>query len=234
MDFLLCSVVKGMQRDKTLFSGLLLFSIIITISSCASLPPPVVQPPESDYVIASWYGPKFHGRPTASGERFNMYAMTCAHKQFPFGTRLRVTNPDNNRSVIVTVNDRGPFIKGRDLDLSYAAAKEIGLIRKGVGRVRIQYLGRDMRYAKRVTRTTPSSKGPYTIQVGSFRDRANAERLMQGLKISYQNVYISTALIDGKQYYRVRIGTFSNKDRAFSFANSLAQEGYNIFISIKD
>jgi len=92
------------------------------------------------YVVASWYGKKFNGRTTASGERFNMYAMTCAHRTFRFGTKLRVTNPDNNKSVVVTVNDRGPFIKGRTLDLSYGAAKKIGLIRKGVGRVKMEYL----------------------------------------------------------------------------------------------
>jgi rare lipoprotein A len=69
-----------------------------------------------------------------------MYAMTCAHKTLKFGTKLRVTNPDNNKSVIVTVNDRGPFIRGRDLDLSYGAAKEIGLMEKGVGRVKIEYV----------------------------------------------------------------------------------------------
>ena len=88
--------------------------------------------------MASWYGKKFNGRLTASGKRFNMHAMTCAHKTLKFGTKLRVTNPDNNKSVIVVVNDRGPFIRGRDLDLSYGAAKKIGMVKKGVGRVKIE------------------------------------------------------------------------------------------------
>ena len=87
---------------------------------------------------ASWYGHKFNGRLTASGERFDMYAMTCAHKTLKFGSKLRVTNPDNNKSVIVTVNDRGPFIRGRDLDLSYGAAKKIGIVKKGVARVKME------------------------------------------------------------------------------------------------
>jgi rare lipoprotein A len=207
--------------------------VLLYLSSCASSPPAVVQPPSEDYVVASWYGKKFHGRPTASGERYNMYDFTCAHKQFPFGTRLRVTNVRNNRSVIVKVNDRGPFIRGRDLDLSYAAARQIGLVKAGVGRVRIQHLGRDVRYVKRITYTPRAASGPLTIQLGSFRDEDNARRLMQGLKKNYQDVYINTTVLYGQKYYRVRIGTFSNRDSANSFAQTLAQEGYSIFITKK-
>ncbi|MCK5426449.1 MAG: septal ring lytic transglycosylase RlpA family protein [Thermodesulfovibrionia bacterium] len=207
--------------------------VLLYFSSCASSPPAVVQPPASDYVVASWYGKKFHGRLTASGERYNMYDFTCAHKQFPFGTRLRVTNVRNNRSVIVKVNDRGPFIRGRDIDLSYAAARQIGLVKAGVGRVRIQHLGRDVRYVKRITYTPRAATGPLTIQLGSFKDEHNARRLMQGLKMNYQDVYINTTVLYGQKYYRVRIGTFSNRESANSFAQTLAQEGYSIFITKK-
>lgn len=83
--------------------------------------------------IASWYGPGFNGRKTASGERFNMHKLTAAHKTLPFGTVLEITNPENNKSITVKVNDRGPFIKGRVLDLSYAAAKAIGILGAGHG-----------------------------------------------------------------------------------------------------
>jgi rare lipoprotein A len=114
---------------------------IAVLSSCASAPYVDHSPGErGTYVVASWYGKKFNGRPTASGKRFDMYAMTCAHKTFKFGTKLRVTNPDNNKSVIVTVNDRGPFIRGRDLDLSYGAAKKIGIVKKGVARVKMEHI----------------------------------------------------------------------------------------------
>ncbi|UCH80873.1 MAG: septal ring lytic transglycosylase RlpA family protein [Nitrospiraceae bacterium] len=114
---------------------------ITVLSSCASAPHVDHSPGErGTYVVASWYGKKFNGRPTASGKRFDMYAMTCAHKTFKFGTKLRVTNPDNNKSVIVTVNDRGPFIRGRDLDLSYGAAKKIGIVKKGVAKVKIEHI----------------------------------------------------------------------------------------------
>ena len=90
--------------------------------------------------IASWYGPKFHGRKTASGEKFNMYKLTAAHNFLPFGTIVRVVNLANGRSVIVRINDRGPFKKGRIIDLSYAAAKRIGIISKGTEKVKIEVI----------------------------------------------------------------------------------------------
>jgi rare lipoprotein A len=162
-----------------------------------------------------------------------MYGLTAAHKTMKFGTRLSVTNPDNNRSVTVTVNDRGPFIAGRDLDLSYGAAKAIGLTEKGVGRVKIEFLGRDTRYVKRIAFTpskTPISGG-VTIQVGSFTEESRAYRLKQGLEIRYKDVYISTAYIKGTKYYRVQIGKYSNYGSAYSVATKLAEEGYSTFIT---
>ncbi len=219
-------------NKKNIISLLVIICCFFFLSSCASVPPRVYSP-GSDYVTASWYGPKFHGRPTASGEKFNMYAMTCAHKKFPFGTKLRVTNPVNNKSVVVTVNDRGPFIPGRDLDLSYAAAKKIGLTSEGVGRVRIEYLGRDMHYVKRVTFKPSVSSGHLTIQVGSFSEKSRAYRLKQGLEIKYSDVYITTVYLKGRKYYRVRIGRFNDSDSAYSFAEKLADEGYNTLVTAR-
>lgn len=89
-------------------------------------------------MVASWYGQKYHGRQTASGAVFDMYGLTAAHKTLPFGTRLRVTHPANRRSVVVEINDRGPFIKGRDLDLSLGAARALTMVDEGVARVRIE------------------------------------------------------------------------------------------------
>ena len=89
---------------------------------------------------ASWYGPKFHGKLTANGEIYDQMALTAAHKSLSFGTLLKVTNPRNGRSVIVRINDRGPYVEGRDLDLSKAAAIELGMLKKGVGRVKIEEL----------------------------------------------------------------------------------------------
>ncbi len=91
-----------------------------------------------EYGIASYYGSSFHGRETASGEIFNKWDYTCAHKRLPFGTKLKVRNVKNRKSVIVRVNDRGPFVKGRIIDLSYAAAMRLGMIKQGTARVRIE------------------------------------------------------------------------------------------------
>ncbi len=92
------------------------------------------------YLTTSFYGTEFHNKKTASGERYNMYDYTCAHKEFAFDTKLKVTNEDNGRSVVVRVNDRGPFTPGRDLDLSYAAAKKIGLVPHGVKELKVQVI----------------------------------------------------------------------------------------------
>lgn len=125
--------------NKRVFIKFCVILCLLFLASCASTGR-IEYGEESDYGIASWYGSELNGKRTASGERFDMYGMTCAHRSFAFGTRLRVTNPENNKSVIVTVNDRGPFVRGRDLDLSYGAAKKIGIIRQGVGRVKIERL----------------------------------------------------------------------------------------------
>lgn len=227
--------MRNVQKRRVTLGTLFIPLLVLLIFSCAPGPPHVVHPPDTDVVTASWYGPKFHGNPTASGEKFNMYAFTCAHKEFPFGTRLRVNYLKTGKTVTVTVNDRGPFIHGRDLDLSYAAAKEIGLIAQGVGKVKIWYLGRDMRYQKRLEPSGAiSHTGPFTIQVGSFTNESNARRLSQGLKLRYKNVYITTTHLDGRTFYRVRIGSFKRKDRAHLFAKRLAEEGYRIFITRKD
>lgn len=100
-----------------------------------------VKKGEVYYFVCSFYGKKFHGKQTANGEIFDMNKLTCAHKSLPFGTLLKVTNEDNGNSVVVRVNDRGPFVQGRDLDLSYAAAKKIGLIGAGVKKLKVEVLG---------------------------------------------------------------------------------------------
>jgi peptidoglycan lytic transglycosylase len=122
----------------------LLFALFF-LSSCASFDSERYSEPydDSGYAIASWYGREFHGRRTSSGQPFNMHAYTCAHRTYPFGTRLKITNPANGKTVYCVVNDRGPSSKDRDIDLSYAAAKEIGLIGKGSAKVRIEYSGED-------------------------------------------------------------------------------------------
>ncbi len=159
-----------------------------------------------------------------------MYGLSAAHKTMKFGTKLRVTNPDTGKSVVVIVNDRGPFIRGRDLDLSYGAAREIGLVEKGVGRVRVEFLERDMRYVRRIPFVQPGAPASYTIQVGSFTQRANALRLKKGLAYTYEDVSLTSVMIKRKKHYRVRIGEFSSYDDAYSMAEKLADEGYRTLI----
>jgi rare lipoprotein A len=183
---------------------------------------------KTGFGIASWYGPDFHGKPTSSGEIYDMNRLTCAHREYPFGTKLRVTNVSNSKSVNCTVNDRGPFVSGRDLDLSYAAAKEIGLIGQGTTEVRIEYIGRDNSYIKEVRYL--SDTGPFTIQVGSFKELSNASRLKLSLDLKYSMIYLTEAKIKGSRFYRVRIGKFSIKQEAHKLAKTLADEGYSVFI----
>ena len=128
---------------------------------------------------ASWYGPKFHGRKTASGEIFNMYSMTAAHRTLPLGTYVKVINLKNGRSVIVKINDRGPYIKGRIIDLSYAAARKLGMIKDGVVPVEVIVLGKPDEDSV----FSDFASGYYYVQVGSFKDWVNAITLAKKLKI---------------------------------------------------
>jgi rare lipoprotein A len=128
--------------------GRLLAALLFTaaLAACAG-PQPAARPGPAGAVardvqvgIASWYGPGFHGRQTASGQRYDMYAMTAAHRSLPFGTRVQVTNLENMRSVVLTINDRGPFIDGRIVDVSKRAAQQLGFERQGKARVSLQVL----------------------------------------------------------------------------------------------
>ncbi len=201
---------------------------LIVLSACSTSRQEVV--PDSAYVVASWYGSDFHGRPTSSGEIYDMYSLTCAHKVYPFGTKLRVTNTANKKTVECVVNDRGPFVDGRDLDLSYASAKEIGMIGPGTGKVFIQVNGRDDSYVRRVKVQGGAKTGPFAIQVGAFNDSVNAIRLKKALALKYGNVYIQEAEIKGSTYYRVRVGNFDALTSAVSMAEQLGQEGYPVLV----
>jgi rare lipoprotein A len=118
---------------------------VLLLASCASIDSERYSEPydDSGYAVASWYGRELHGKRTSSGQPFNMHAFTCAHRTYPFGTKLKITNPANGKTVHCVVNDRGPTSKDRDIDLSYAAAKKIGLTGKGAAKVRIEYSGTD-------------------------------------------------------------------------------------------
>jgi len=204
--------------------------LLLTVASCAPAQYDIQQgQPAKFYVVASWYGPDFQGRPTASGETFDMHAMTCAHKEYPFGTKLRVTNTANGKSVECIVNDRGPFVKGRDIDLSYAAAREIDLIGSGTAPVAVEVQGRDASYIKTVI-VQADTRGPFAVQVGSFRESINAVRLKVALKLTYANAYVQETQINGTIFYRVRVGNFDQMTAAMQTAEKLGQEGYPTII----
>jgi rare lipoprotein A len=165
---------------------------------------------------ASWYGPGFHGNLTSGGEVYDQYDLTAAHQTLPLGTRVAVTNLQNGKEVEVRVNDRGPFVKGRSIDLSYAAARSIGAIGPGTIPVRIEVLGPDGVQLTAVT---------YSVQVGAFADRDNAVRLQRALARRFDGVYVAT--LDGASghYYRVRLGRFGRRADAVALARSVAPLG---------
>ncbi len=169
--------------------------------------------------IASWYGIDEHGLPTATGERFSKNALTAAHKTLPMGTMVRVTNLENGRDVIVKINDRGPFIEGRMIDLSYAAAKSIGLIRNGTANVKVEVIsapGRSSNFFDPI----------YTVQVASFSDKNNALKFKDKLASRVdEDVRIEPFYIEGKQYYRVRIGHYDQRVRAEKLSLKLRDYG---------
>jgi rare lipoprotein A len=219
-------ITTGLQR-RVMFSThamKLVLAFLFLLAACTTARQRVSLP--SEYAVASWYGPEFQGRPTSSGESFDMYKKTCAHREYAFGTKVRVTNPANGKTVECIVNDRGPFVEGRDLDLSYAAAREIGLVGPGTARVRIEREGRDGSYIRNVVVQTKSLSGPFAIQVGSFADGVNAIRLEAALNLRYQNVYVEETELQGTGYYRVRVGNFEEVGEALAVARKLGQEGY--------
>jgi len=170
---------------------------------------------------ASWYGPGFHGNPTSSGEIYDQNDLTAAHQTLPLGTRVAVTNLRNGRSVEVRINDRGPFVKGRSIDLSYAAARSLGMIGPGTVPVRIEVLGNG---------ETRVASAAYTIQVGAFVDHDKAVRLHDALAHRFDGVYLAT--LDGQagRYYRVRLGRFGRREDAATFARSITPLGLSAII----
>jgi len=179
--------------------------------------------------IASWYGKKFHGRRTSSGETYDMYAMTAAHKTLPLPTYVQVTNLKNGRRVIVKVNDRGPFHENRIIDLSYTAAAKLDIVKTGTGVVEIRAINAGQ-YAKESTPVRTVSYGVeqkgFYIQVGSFRELINAEKMRKMLGFLGEHlVTISQAIVGGGTVYRVRIGPLTSIDTADSIVTRLSQFG---------
>ena len=191
-------------------------------------PTPAAPPAAASFIpglyveqgIASWYGKPFDGRRAADGEIFHMNEMVAAHRTLPFGSVVRVTNLDNGLQTEVRIIDRGPFVEGRVLDLSHAAARALKMIGPGTAPVRIELLYSPMLPA-----------GNFTVQVGAFSQRANADQLRDRLLAHYQPVVIQEFDEPGQHYYRVRVGRLPSFDSAQQLAAQLhASDGFETFV----
>lgn len=180
--------------------------------------------------VASWYGKDFHGRKTSNGETYDMHAMTAAHKTLPMNIHLKVTNTANGRSTLVRINDRGPFVKNRVIDLSYAAAKELDVVGPGTAPVRIEALGfRDEASgdgAPRYHHPASYAAGIFMVQVGAFRVPENAQRLAAQLKAQYGSSTVAEGLVSGQKFYRVRVGHYASMQLASDALRQLEASGY--------
>ncbi len=186
---------------------------------------------------ASWYGGKFHGRKTANGEIFDMHQMTAAHPTLPLPVIAKVTNLSNGRTIKVRINDRGPFAHGRLIDLSRAAAQELGFIKEGVAKVRVQVIPNES--LALIKGATPYEPAPpklvaavpvrdasaVYLQVGSFSERGNANALRRQLD-DFGKTHVQPVRLSGKQYYRVRMGPFIDASAALHARERLSKAGF--------
>lgn len=194
--------------------------------------------------IASWYGNKFHGRKTSNGETYDMYAMTAAHKTLPIPCYVQVTNLNNGKQVTVRVNDRGPFHENRIIDLSYAAARKLGITANGTGLVEIRTVEPGQPATQSASNTTPGARKPQAnrptpvaasakpllyLQLGSFIELDNAESLRAQLLINNVNAAaIQTTTVDRHSIYRVRIGPINTVEEADRLATQISSLGIGV------
>lgn len=213
-----------------------LVSFLLSIAACAPLFKERVyapRPGEEDFWgyrevgLASWYGEEYHGRLTANGEIYDMYASTAAHRTLPFHTVVRVVNLENGKVTKARINDRGPFIPGRIIDLSKKGAQEIGILSTGTARVSLEVIGF-------TGKSPPSLEGAFTIQVGAFRDEENARRLQEGLQKRHRQVHITLWENNNQRLYRVRVGSFRSETEARRYGEFLRQENLPILVVRED
>jgi rare lipoprotein A len=211
------------------------FLLPLLLLAACSLPPSRVKLPSapgsqsgvSQTGIASWYGPGFHGKATASGVIYDQNDLTAAHQTLPLGTRVMVTNLETGSSTEVTINDRGPFAKGRIIDLSFAAGKALGMIGPGTIPVHVEVIDGPN------TIQSIRASLDYTLQLGSFSQIENAQQLRDKLKSSYEDVSIVPLPAKDVTYYRVQLGTFSNRNAAEEQARLLSKSGFPVIIMEK-
>jgi rare lipoprotein A len=204
--------------------------VCILVASCGRPPAHTVSLGSADVGLASWYGREFHGRKTSSGEVYDMHQLTAAHRDLPLGTWIMVTNLDNGRSVEVRVNDRGPFVPGRIVDVSYGAGRLLGMIGPGVVPARVT-----------VTRPATGDSGAslglaarFTVQVGSFASQGNARALERSLADAFPGVEVVRRTVGADTYYRVWVGDFPRRADAQAMAETLASRGLSVVILERD
>ncbi len=207
-------------------------------------PPPRYYPPKQishnvEIGVASWYGPGFQGRPTASGQIYNMYDLTAASLTLPLDSYAYVTDLQNHRSVEVLVNDRGPYADGRIMDLSYAAARALNMVGPGTALVRVQYLGpKPVSVAKTKSylnvyhnvKYIPPASG-YTLQFAAYTRKDKALQKVSIMKKFVPGVHLTTKNVRGIFYYKVVFGKFKNLKAAYNFAKIIAKYGYDVYIT---
>ncbi len=174
--------------------------------------------------VASWYGPGFHAERTSGGERYDMYAMTAAHKTLPLPAYVRVTNLQNGRSIVVRVNDRGPFVGNRLIDLSYTAAAKLDMLVAGTAMVEVRVLDSPQ---PTLNPTPLVSHSSLFVQAGAFSDLANAEKLAQRLRTDGYGQVLVRGAEHGRQLYRVRIGPVSDVSEFDRIVAALEHAGIN-------
>lgn len=182
--------------------------------------PEAIRPGYTEHGYASWYGDPYHGRRAANGEIYDKNKLTAAHLTLPFGTRTKVTNLENDRSVEVRITDRGPFVKGRIIDLSQEAARQIRMIGAGTALVRLEVLS---------VGDTPGT-GSYAVQVGAFRERVTAERLQRSLQARYGGAFIEPYESTEGLFYRVRVGPKPSVLEVRRLAAQLGSENLPAFV----
>lgn len=185
-------------------------------AGCAGRTPPSARVGATQQGVASWYGPGFHGRTTASGEVYDMHALTAAHPTLPLGTLVEVRNLSNGRAVEVRINDRGPHVKRRVIDLSYAAAERLEMVAPGTARVEIVVLGVG----------DPRPGAGYTVQVGAFQDPESARSLCEELRRTYPEATVNG---DGV-WHRVQIGDFPRRRQAEDLREELLRLGLTALV----
>jgi len=171
---------------------------------------------------AAWYGKELHGKRTASGEILDMNGLSAAHRTLPLGTAIRVTNLDNFKSARVRINDRGPMVKGRFLDLSYGAARELGFVEQGTARVKIEIL------------EPVRDSAAYTVQAATFAEEENARLLKERLSQKFELIFIVPLETNSVRFYRVRVGSYASEERAEQVAAKLTLEGLEPVVLRKD